>query len=364
MRPNGEVLAVAAAQDFRTHTTTDLQIIGDLAAAINAERAAATGALRDAVAHAVRAGELLIEAKDTMPHGSFGAFCAGLPFAETTARGYMRLARLDPANRQRVADMPLRTALLEIAEPQPEPDEAARNHRTLGTGENEWYTPAEYVEAAREVMGSIDLDPASCVEANEVVKAEAFYTKDEDGLAREWSGNVWLNPPYSRDLMPAFVEKLKDAYQSGAVTSAVVLSHNNTDTTWFHSLALSAVFLSTPRSARVGTDGIGSTSDPIDFRPALAFGMSLMNDPSIASARDSVSCARSMTSSLKCWRLAYISAAAATSAIRFAKQRIKFYRGDDVAAPTNGQAFFYLGKSEGQFAEVFDRLGLVLVPAP
>ena len=34
---------------------------------------------------------------------------------------------------------------------------SAANHRAEGTGENEWYTPTEYVEAAREVMGAIDL---------------------------------------------------------------------------------------------------------------------------------------------------------------------------------------------------------------
>ena len=91
----------------------------DFAARIVAAHSAATGALRDAVVHAVEAGELLAQAKASIPHGSFGSFCAGLPFSETTARGYMRLARLDPANRQRVADMPLRAALLELAEPRP-----------------------------------------------------------------------------------------------------------------------------------------------------------------------------------------------------------------------------------------------------
>lgn len=89
----------------------------DYAQRIAQAHEAASGSMRDAVAHAVRAGELLTQAKAAMPHGSFGAFCALLPFAETTARGYMRLAGLDPANRQRVADMPLRAALLEIAEP-------------------------------------------------------------------------------------------------------------------------------------------------------------------------------------------------------------------------------------------------------
>ena len=34
-------------------------------------------------------------------------------------------------------------------------------HRTHGTGQNELYTPAVYIQAARDVMGEIDLDPAT-----------------------------------------------------------------------------------------------------------------------------------------------------------------------------------------------------------
>ncbi|MDE2453190.1 MAG: hypothetical protein KGL43_06320 [Burkholderiales bacterium] len=102
----------------------------DYAERIVAAHKAVAGALRDAVGHAITAGELLLKAKAEMPHGEFGSWCAALPVSATTARGYMRLARLDPKKRQRVADMPLRAALLEIAAPRPE---AATPYIPLGS---------------------------------------------------------------------------------------------------------------------------------------------------------------------------------------------------------------------------------------
>jgi phage N-6-adenine-methyltransferase len=109
------------------------------------------------------------------------------------------------------------------------------SHVSLNSGENEWYTPPEYIEAAREAMGSIDLDPASCEVAQANVKARRHFTIDDNGLDKKWSGNVWLNPPYSKELIGLFAEKVVG--ESSRFKQAIVLVNNATDTAWFHRLA-------------------------------------------------------------------------------------------------------------------------------
>lgn len=104
-------------------------------------------------------------------------------------------------------------------------------------GEYEWYTPPEIIETAREVLGAIDLDPASCDEAQETVKATTFYTEEENGLEREWSGRVFLNPPFAHPTVKYFAEKLLASFSTGAVQQAVYLSNACTDTGWWQGLA-------------------------------------------------------------------------------------------------------------------------------
>jgi phage N-6-adenine-methyltransferase len=98
---------------------------------------------------------------------------------------------------------------------------------TKYTGNEEWYTPKKYIDMAREVLGRIDIDPASNSFANEVVQATTYYTKEDNGLTKEWQGKMWLNPPYS-SIIADFIDKT-----CNSDVEAIVLTNNSTDTKWF-----------------------------------------------------------------------------------------------------------------------------------
>lgn len=110
----------------------------------------------------------------------------------------------------------------------------------ISSKNNEWYTPPKYIEAARSVMGKIDLDPASCEEANQVVQAERYYTIRENGLIQPWSGRVWLNPPYGRSEdgsnQDIWSSRLIYQYEEGHVDEAILLVNAAVDTKWFQRL--------------------------------------------------------------------------------------------------------------------------------
>lgn len=87
---------------------------------------------------------------------------------------------------------------------------------------DEWYTPKEIIDA----LGSFDLDPCAPVSRlwDTAIK---HYTKEDDGLTKEWFGRVWLNPPYSRPLIEQFVKKLVDH------NNGIALLYNRADTDLF-----------------------------------------------------------------------------------------------------------------------------------
>jgi len=136
----------------------------------------------------------------------------------------------------------------------------------------EWYTPAEYIEAARAAMGSIDLDPASSKLANKVVKAAQFFDKHADGLARDWAGNVFLNPPFKADLAKAFVHKLCESHKAKGVPQGVLLTNNNTDTAWWHEAAETCAIICFTRGRIAFYNPAGETAAPTNGHTLFYFG--------------------------------------------------------------------------------------------
>ena len=97
----------------------------------------------------------------------------------------------------------------------------------FGMGEREqtgddFYTNPIVISAARELMGRIDLDPASHPIANKTVRATRFFQRCDNGLNYPWGGKVWLNPPFSE--WSQWVGKTLNEWASGRIEEMCVLA--------------------------------------------------------------------------------------------------------------------------------------------
>jgi ParB family chromosome partitioning protein len=145
-------------------------------------------------------------------------------------------------------------------------------HVALATGENEWYTPPEYVKAVREVMGGIDCDPASSEKANRTVKADTFFTIDDDGLSQKWSGRVFCNPPYAPPLIGQFSAAIVKKFKAGEIDEACILVNNATETVWFQSIAECSSAVCFPKSRVRFLDPAGNPGAPLQGQAVIYLG--------------------------------------------------------------------------------------------
>jgi hypothetical protein len=116
----------------------------------------------------------------------------------------------------------------------------------FGSGVFEWYTPPEVIDRVRAVLGLIDLDPASCDAAQQVVGATTYYTVADDGLRQPWTGRVFCNPPYKTPEIARFIGKLVAELDADHITEAILLVNATTETDWFQFVAPRATLICFP----------------------------------------------------------------------------------------------------------------------
>jgi hypothetical protein len=132
---------------------------------------------------------------------------------------------------------------------------------------DDWHTPLEYLEAARAVLGVIDLDPFSDEQANTRVKATRIITVADDGFTVSWADpetrTVWMNPPYTKGASSRVVDKFIEEYDYGSFDEAIVLMNSSTDTNWCQRLMKlsTALCFTQGRISFLSNDGKKSTGN-------------------------------------------------------------------------------------------------------
>lgn len=99
---------------------------------------------------------------------------------------------------------------------------------------DEHYTPPNILQAVYECLGELDLDPCSNSHSSPNVNAKKHFTIEDDGLAQEWSGRVFINPPFSD--IKRWVPHVISEYSSGRVTEAIALTKAYPRTNWYKKL--------------------------------------------------------------------------------------------------------------------------------
>jgi phage N-6-adenine-methyltransferase len=94
---------------------------------------------------------------------------------------------------------------------------------------DDWSTPKDFFDELDKEF-NFNLDPCA---SDENHKCDRYFTKDVDGLSKDWSGNVFVNPPYGREI-GAWVKKSYESFCSGKCDYVVMLIPARTDTKWFH----------------------------------------------------------------------------------------------------------------------------------
>lgn len=105
-------------------------------------------------------------------------------------------------------------------------------HHSARAGSNVWLTPEDILTA----LGEFDLDPCAAPEPRPWDTAREHIAPPEDGMSADWSGRVWLNPPYSD--LHRWMDKLADHGTGTALVFARTETQWFIDTVWHRATAV------------------------------------------------------------------------------------------------------------------------------
>lgn len=103
----------------------------------------------------------------------------------------------------------------------------------FSSNKSEWETPQDLFDMLNNEY-NFNLDACALAEN---AKCDTYYTPEIDGLTQEWRGNVWMNPPYGRNINK-WIEKAYDESLRGS--TVVALIPVRTDTRYWHDYVMNS----------------------------------------------------------------------------------------------------------------------------
>ena len=103
-----------------------------------------------------------------------------------------------------------------------------RNMKALMSSKTDMWETPQWLFDRLNALYHFDVDVCAMPEN---AKCATYFTPEQDGLAQEWKGICWMNPPYGREI-GKWVRKAYESVQNGA--TVVRLLPARTDTAWWH----------------------------------------------------------------------------------------------------------------------------------
>jgi hypothetical protein len=109
-----------------------------------------------------------------------------------------------------------------VAPRQPAARAGIGGHQSASAATTTWLTPPTILEA----LGEFDLDPCAAPAPRPWSTARVMNAlEDGDGLAMQWDGRVWMNPPYTSSEIEAWLKRMAE-HNHG---TALIFARTETD---------------------------------------------------------------------------------------------------------------------------------------